>query len=93
MSTQVITVKYEIKPDKINEFVERIKENSEKSLTEPGCLNYEASRAGNKIFLYEKYKSDEDFKYHTTTDHYANFVEKTKDLIIEKEVSMFKGLK
>lgn len=93
MSTSVITVKYEIKPDKLNEFIELIKENSKKSLSEPGCLNYEASMAGNKIFLYEKYKSEEDFKYHTSTDHFANFGEKTKDLIIEKNIAMYNGLK
>ena len=93
MSTSVITVKYEIKPDKLNEFIELIKENSKNSLSEPGCLNYEASMAGNKIFLYEKYKSEEDFKYHTSTDHFANFGEKTKDLIIEKNIAMYNGLK
>lgn len=93
MSTQIITVKYEIKPEKMDEFVYYIKKNSKSSLDEDGCLNYEASMAGNTIFLYEKYKSEEDFKYHTTTEHFAHFAEKTKDLIIDKEISMFKGLK
>lgn len=93
MSKPVITVRYEIKPDKLNEFIDLIKENSKKSLSESGCLNYEASMAGNKVFLYEKYESEEDFKYHTTTEHFANFGEKTKDLIIEKSIAMYNGLK
>jgi quinol monooxygenase YgiN len=93
MSTSVITVKYEIKPEKLDEFIELIKENSKNSLSEPGCLNYEASMAGNKVFLYEKYKSEKDFKHHTTTDHFANYAEKTKDLIINKEVSKYSGVK
>ncbi|MDY0235361.1 MAG: putative quinol monooxygenase [Gudongella sp.] len=93
MSTPVITVKYEVKPDKLNEFIELIQKNSENSLAEPGCLNYEASMAGNKVFLYEKYKSEEDFKHHTTTEHFANFGNKTKDLLINKEITMYNGLK
>ncbi len=93
MSTHVITVRYEIRPEKMDEFIELIKENSEKSMAEPGCLNYEASMAGNKVFLYEKYKSEDDFKFHTNTEHFANYAEKIKDLVINKEVTMFKGLK
>ena len=93
MSTHVITVRYEIRPERMDEFIQLIKENSEKSLAEPGCLNYEASMAGNKVFLYEKYKSEDDFKYHTTTEHFANYGEKTKDLVISKEITMYKGLK
>lgn len=93
MSPFIITVKYEIKPEKLDKFINLIQENSLKSLSEPGCINYEASMAGNKIFLYEKYKSEEDFKYHTTTEHFANFAEKTKELIINKEIAMYKGLK
>jgi quinol monooxygenase YgiN len=93
MSIPVLTVKYEIKPDRLDEFIELMKENSKKSLAEPGCLNYEASMAGNKVFLYEKYKSEEDFKHHTLTDHFANFKEKTQDLVINKEISMYNGLK
>lgn len=93
MSTSIITVKYEVKPDKLSEFIDLLKENSQKSLAEPGCLNYEASMAGNKVFLYEKYKSEEDFKYHTTTDYSASFKEMTEDLLIKKEIGMYKGLK
>lgn len=93
MSIPVLTVRYEIKPDKLDEFIALMKENSKKSLAEPGCLNYEASMAGNKVFLYEKYKSEEDFKHHTETEHFAIFGEKTKNLIINKEISMYNGLK
>ena len=93
MSEHIITVRYEIRPERMDDFIELIKENSKKSLDEPGCLNYEASMAGNKVFLYEKYKSEDDFKYHTTTDHYKNYAEKIKDLVLNKEVIMYKGIK
>lgn len=93
MSEHVITVKYEVKPEHLDKFIELIQENSKNSLGEPGCLNYEASMAGNKVFLYEKYKSEEDFKYHTTTEHFKTYGEATKDLLIGKEITMYKGLK
>lgn len=92
MKKQVITVHYKVKPECKEEFIKLLEENTKGSLGEPGCLNYEAAIDGNEIFLYEKYKSEEDFNFHTRQPHYKKYAKETEDMIVEKEVRKYTAL-
>lgn len=92
MKNSVIAVNYKVKPEHIDEFIGLIKEMSKKCLQDPGCLNYEASVDGNDVFLYEKYEGKEDIEYHLSTPHYKQYVEDTKDLLLEKTVKQYTAL-
>jgi len=89
MSKQVITVRYKIKEGKIDQFLPIIAEMAKSSLNEPNCLNYEFSRNGNNVFLYEKYKNEKAFDYHTSTDHFKKYIEESKALIEDKKVEKY----
>ena len=92
MSKVVIQVNYVVKEDKIDEFIDLLKKNSEKSLNEPGCLNYEAAIEDNNVFLYEKYTSMEAFEYHKASPHFAIFGPAIADLLESKEVRIFEAI-
>jgi len=92
MSKVVIQVNYLVKEEHLEEFVELLKKNAENSLNEPGCLNYEAAIDGNKVFLYEKYENKDAVEFHKSTPHYANYKKDTEDLLLEKEIKVYKAL-
>ena len=92
MNNLVITVNYKVKAEYLERFIELLKENSKNSLTEPGCLNYEASIDGCEVFLYEKYKTEEDFVYHTTRPYFKVYGDNTKGMLDKKIVSKYVAL-
>lgn len=92
MANCVITVNYKVKPAQIEEFIEILQANALNALTEPGCLNYEASIDNCDVFLYEKYKSKEDIDYHMTRPYYKKYVDDTKDMLDEKIVKRYISL-
>lgn len=92
MENWVIAVNYKVKPECKEEFIKLLKENAKNSLGEPGCLNYEAAIDGDHVFLYEKYKTEEDFNFHITQPHYKKYVEGTKDMLLEKDVKKYIAL-
>lgn len=92
MKKVVIQVNYVVKEDKLEEFIQLLRKNSENSLAEPGCLNYEAAMDGNKVFLYEKYTSMEAFEYHKSTPHFAFFGPAIADLLESKEIEIFEAI-
>jgi len=89
MQNVIIQVNYLVKEEHLSEFIQILKLISEKSIKEPGCLNYEASIDGNHIFLYEKYENKEAFEQHKLTPHYVSYSLANKDLLISKEVKIF----
>jgi len=67
-----------------------------KVLKDPGAIAYVLHRCvddPNKYFVYEKYESDEAFKYHTSTEHFNAFFQKLGTLIEgELEVSYYQEI-
>ncbi|MFP4457699.1 MAG: putative quinol monooxygenase [Clostridia bacterium] len=92
MTNYVIAVKYKIKSDKLDEFIELLREMAKNSLAEPGCLNYEFAKNDNDVFLYEKYKNRDSFEYHILTKHYAEYIDKSMNLIEEKTVDKYEAV-
>jgi quinol monooxygenase YgiN len=67
-----------------------------KVLEEPGVITYVVHRSidnPSRFFVYEKYKSREDFDYHCTTPHFKEFFEAFESIKDgEPEIAAYKEI-
>jgi quinol monooxygenase YgiN len=67
-----------------------------KALEEPGVITYVVHRSidnPSRFFVYEKYKSREDFDYHCTTPHFKEFFEAFESIKDgEPEIAAYKEI-
>ena len=65
-------------------------------LKEPGVITYVVHRSiddPSRFFVYEKYKSREDFDYHCTTPHFKEFFEAFESIKDgEPEIAAYKEI-
>ena len=69
-----VVVQAEIKPDRMDEFLEMIKNNAENSRKEPGCIRFDVLRSQddpNKFTFVEIYTGMDAVDYHKKQPHYA----------------------
>ena len=92
----VIIVDFEIKPDRVANFLPLMQENAAASVCdEPGCHHFEACRhpdAPHRIFLYEPYDDRAAFEAHLASSHFRNFDTATADMIVSKDVRTLQRL-
>jgi autoinducer 2-degrading protein len=72
----VVGVDVYVKPEALDGFVEATRGNARGSRREPGCLRFDLLQAEedpNRFFLYEVYRSKEDFHAHQQTEHYLRW--------------------
>jgi (4S)-4-hydroxy-5-phosphonooxypentane-2,3-dione isomerase len=80
----VVLVTIDIKPERVQEFIEATRLNHEGSVQEPGCARFDVIQSaddGTKFFLYEVYKTPEDFDAHKQTAHFARWRDTVEDLM------------
>jgi len=66
-----IVVDAEIEPDRVEEFLKVIEEDTLGSRKEPGCLRFDVLRASEtRFFFYEAYKSADDVVFHKEQPHF-----------------------
>ena len=87
----VITVKFEIKNEYVNQFKSRVMQQAKDSLNnEEKCLIFDVcfdEKNTNKVFLYEIYQDKDAFDYHLKSDHYLSFDKDVKNWVIKKTVN------
>ena len=69
-----VTVFFKFKPEGVESAIPILKELSEKSRAEPGCLQYDiypVLDTPGEFILRETYKSKEAFGEHKASEHYA----------------------
>ena len=74
----VVAAMLKVLDGKGDELEQEINKLVPKVLEEPGVITYLVHRGidnPSKFFVYEKYKSKEDFVYHCTTPHFKEFSE------------------
>ncbi|GJL38646.1 Autoinducer 2-degrading protein LsrG [Phytobacter ursingii] len=92
----VTLVEINIKPDKIDEFLEVFRANHEGAVKEQGNLRFDVlqdPKVKTRFFIYEAYKDEAAVLAHKKTPHYLACVEKLEDLMSEpRKKRTFVGL-
>jgi autoinducer 2-degrading protein len=75
----IVTVRIQVKPDAVDDFIAATLENAKNTRREPGNLRFDVLRANDdpaKFFFYEVYRAEADHKSHQTTAHYLAWRER-----------------
>ncbi|MBS7807478.1 putative quinol monooxygenase [Variovorax sp. PCZ-1] len=89
----VVTVDFHIHPGQMESFMPSMLANAQASLDlEENCLQFDvciAANDANHVFLYEIYRTKEDFDAHLKMPHFLDFNTRTAPQIISKMVHTF----
>lgn len=69
-----VVVQAEIKPDRMEDFLDIIEKDAVGSRAEPGCIRFDVIQSqedSNKFIFYEVYKDVEAVKFHKEQPHFA----------------------
>lgn len=92
----VTLVEINIKPERVDEFLEVFRANHEGALQEPGNLRFDVLQdpeVKTRFFIYEAYKDDEAVLAHKKTPHYLACVEKLEEMMSQpRQKRSFIGL-
>ena len=86
----VIIAEFEVKPDKLEQFLELAKTDASQSVTkEPGCHQFDVAldrEQPNRVVLYEVYEDEAAFDAHLGTPHLEAFRAGIDNLVISRNV-------
>jgi autoinducer 2-degrading protein len=92
----VTLVEINIKPERVDEFMEVFRANHEGSVKEPGNLRFDVLQdpdVATRFFIYEAYQNDEAVLAHKQTAHYLACVEKLEGMMSQpRQKKSFVGL-
>jgi len=92
----VTLVEINIKPERVDEFMDVFRANHEGSIREPGNLRFDVLQDPDittRFFIYEAYQNDEAVLAHKQTPHYLACVEKLDGMMSEpRKKRSFVGL-
>jgi len=92
----VTLVEINIKPERVDEFMDVFRANHEGSIREPGNLRFDVLQdpdVTTRFFIYEAYQNDEAVLAHKQTPHYLACVEKLDGMMSEpRKKRSFVGL-
>lgn len=87
----VVCVTILVKPGHTDDFIAATLANAKGTRQEPGNLRFDVLRAiedENQFFLYEAYKTQDDFTQHQQTPHYLTWRETVADWMAQKRVGV-----
>src|SRR5215468_8517612 len=87
----IVCVSVHVKPEHIDEFIQATRANHEGTRKEPGNLRFDVLQAEedpSRFFLYEVYKTAEDFPKHHATTHYQKWREIVAPWMAEPRVGV-----
>ena len=86
----VVTVEFEVQPDKFAAFLPAMLENARASCQlEPGCRQFDVCMDETRqayLFLYEVYDNRPAFETHRATEHFKRFDEAVRQMVVKKTV-------
>lgn len=92
----VIVVNFEVRPDRLDEFLPLMTENANRSVRdEPRCRQFDVCTdpdAPHHIFLYEIYDDRAAFDAHLASPHFTHFDQATRDMVASKTVRALRRL-
>ena len=87
---QMVIVRLEVKPERVDEFLKLVSFNASESRNEPGNLRFDVVRSVDNptIYrLYEVYRDDAAIRAHQETAHYARWRTEIEALLVTPRIS------
>ena len=87
-----LVVNIRIKPESVEAFMRRLKENASAARKEPGCKQFDVlvdPRDKTKVMLYEVYDDDKAFETHQQTPHFKKYLAEAVPLLASRERHLF----
>jgi len=87
----VVCVSVHVVDSRLADFIDATLENARQSRREPGNLRYDVLQQEadpTRFFLYEAYRSPEDFAAHQRTPHYLAWRERVAEWMAEPRVGV-----
>jgi len=87
---QMIIVRLEVKPDRVNDFLKLVSFNAAESRKEPGNLRFDVVRSVDNptlYRLYEVYRDDDAIRAHQATPHYTKWRAEIEALLVTPRLS------
>ena len=92
-----VVVTFTLNPGKHDAFMPLMLENAATSLRdEPGCHQFDVATdpsRPNEVFLYELYTDGAAFSEHLAASHFKSFDERTRDMILSKDVRTYEKVR
>lgn len=88
-------VDLQIKPADLDNFIAAIKENGVATAKEPGVREFNiavSQKDPNHILLFEVYNNAAALDAHRATEHFKQFIAKTKDMVAKREIREFSSV-
>ena len=88
----VLVVNIRIKPESVDAFMRRLKENASAARKEPGCKQFDVlvdPQDKTKVMLYEVYNDDKAFEAHQQTPHFKKYLAEAVPLLASRERQVF----
>jgi quinol monooxygenase YgiN len=80
----IVHVFVEVKPDRVQDFIDVTLQNARESIKEPGISRFDVlqdQKTPNRFVLNEVYRTREDPASHKQTDHYNHWKETVADMM------------
>ena len=87
-----LVVNIRIKPESVDAFMQRLKENAAAARKEPGCKQFDVlvdPQDRTKVMLYEVYNDDKAFETHQQTPHFKKYLAEAVPLLASRERHLF----
>ena len=90
-----LVVQLKIKPENVDAFMQRLKENASAARKEPGCRQFDVlvdPKDKTKAMLYEVYDDEKAFETHQQTPHFKKYLAEAVPLLASRERSVWRRL-
>ncbi len=87
-----LVVNIRIKPESVDAFMQRLKDNASAARKEPGCKQFDVlvdPKDRTKVMLYEVYDDDKAFETHQQTPHFKKYLAEAVPLLASRERQVF----
>jgi autoinducer 2-degrading protein len=92
----IVCVTIWVKPENIAGFIEATLDNARNTRKEPGNLRFDVSQGEDdptRVFLYEAYKTRDDFTKHQQTEHYFRWRDAVADWLSQpRQAAKYKSI-
>jgi autoinducer 2-degrading protein len=86
----MIMVRLDVKPERLDDFLELVTYNASESRKEPGNLRFDVVRSidsRTRFALYEVYRDEAGVQAHQATPHYARWRAEIEALLVSPRIS------